>query len=120
MATIAVALSGGVDSAVSALLLADQGHEVMGVTMRLWQESPEAGDPTAEARRVAETLDIPFHVIDAVVALFDFGGRLHSMCFFDFNSPVLAGIFGYIQSHNHIWIYALADPRPCSPHQHIL
>ena len=71
--TIAVALSGGVDSAIAALLLLEQGHDVFGVTMRLWRESPQgasgetspARDPTNAARRVAEALGIAFHVVDA-------------------------------------------------------
>ena len=66
MTTVAVALSGGVDSAVAALLLADQGCEVICVTMRLWHESPQAGQETAGARRVAQALDIPLHVVDVV------------------------------------------------------
>jgi tRNA-specific 2-thiouridylase len=70
--TIAVALSGGVDSATAAALLVEQGHEVIGLTMRLWQEPAETEstdmplcDPTENARQVAQALDIPFHVVDA-------------------------------------------------------
>ena len=37
---IAVGLSGGVDSAVAALLLKREGHEVTGITMKLWREGP--------------------------------------------------------------------------------
>ena len=40
---IAVGLSGGVDSAVAALLLMKAGHEVTGVTMKLWQEGRYKG-----------------------------------------------------------------------------
>jgi tRNA-specific 2-thiouridylase len=69
-----VAMSGGVDSSTAALLLVEQGHEVIGVMMRLWAEpvadersahnrccSPEA---VAEARRVADQLDMPFYLIN--------------------------------------------------------
>ena len=40
---IAVGLSGGVDSSVAALLLRDQGHEVTGITMRLWRGTYRGG-----------------------------------------------------------------------------
>ena len=44
---ILVAMSGGVDSSVVAALLKEQGHEVIGVTMKLWEgpngEMPESG-----------------------------------------------------------------------------
>jgi tRNA U34 2-thiouridine synthase MnmA/TrmU len=39
VARIVVALSGGVDSAVAAALLADAGHDLVGVTLRLWPQS---------------------------------------------------------------------------------
>lgn len=70
-------MSGGVDSSVAAALLVAQGYEVIGLMMRLWGE-PVAGDPLgevhnrccspdamAQARRVADLLDIPFYAIDA-------------------------------------------------------
>ena len=40
---IAVGLSGGVDSSVSALLLKEQGHEVVGITMKLWRGQYRGG-----------------------------------------------------------------------------
>ncbi len=71
---IVVAMSGGVDSSVAAALLVAQGHEVIGMMMRLWSESGGGIDaPTnrcctldqmADARRVADKLGIPFYVID--------------------------------------------------------
>ena len=70
--TVAIALSGGVDSSVAAALLKARGYDVIGVMLRLWsqpgQESENACctlNAVALARRVAEMLDIPFHLIDA-------------------------------------------------------
>jgi tRNA-specific 2-thiouridylase len=71
---IVVALSGGVDSAVAAAFLVEQGYEVVGVMLRLWVEpgsseeqsnrccTPEAVD---RARRIAAQLDIPFYLVNA-------------------------------------------------------
>lgn len=69
-ARVAVAMSGGVDSSVAAALLRDQGHEVMGITMRVWDHPPlppeqeGVSDPVADALRVADRLRIPLHVVD--------------------------------------------------------
>src|SRR5579859_4935598 len=79
MARIVVAMSGGVDSSVAAALLKEQGHEVIGIMLRLWSEpgviesevdgvervvqnkccSLEAVD---DARRVARMLDMPLYL----------------------------------------------------------
>ncbi len=70
---VAVAMSGGVDSSVSAAILKDQGYEVIGLTMRLWDPTEEAGEKfgrccspedARDARRVAEQLEIPHYVIN--------------------------------------------------------
>ena len=53
-----VGMSGGVDSSVAAALLMEQGYEVAGVTLRLWEESD------ADAKRVAEALGIPHYTYD--------------------------------------------------------
>ncbi len=58
---IAIAMSGGVDSSVAAALLKEQGHEVIGVTMRLMPDDSRAEN---EAANVARALGIPHHVID--------------------------------------------------------
>lgn len=69
---ILVALSGGVDSAVSAALLKAQGYDVSGVYVRTWEheedllgECPGARD-LKDARSVAEAIDIPFSVVNFI------------------------------------------------------
>ncbi|GAB0116543.1 tRNA 2-thiouridine(34) synthase MnmA [Acidisoma sp. 7E03] len=70
---IVVAMSGGVDSSVVAGLLAEQGHEVIGVTLQLYDHGAAAkrkgaccaGEDIHDARRVADRLGIPHYVIDA-------------------------------------------------------
>lgn len=70
---IAVAMSGGVDSSVAAAILVEQGYNVVGVTMKLWN-APESGeindktcctlDSSMDARRVCDQLGIPHYTID--------------------------------------------------------
>ena len=76
---IAVAMSGGVDSSAAAALLREQGHELVGFTMQLWNQNrnintDENGEPLPsrccslddvyDARRVADTLEFPFYVLN--------------------------------------------------------
>src|ERR671929_929554 len=76
---IAVAMSGGVDSSAAAALLKEQGHDLVGFTMQLWNQrrgiSVDAeGEPLPsrccslddvyDARRVAEELGFPFYVLN--------------------------------------------------------
>jgi tRNA-specific 2-thiouridylase len=77
--TIAVAMSGGVDSSAVAAMLRAEGRNVIGLTMQLWNQRRLAGhegmpesvqgrccsiDDVYDARRVAETLGIPYYVVN--------------------------------------------------------
>jgi tRNA-specific 2-thiouridylase len=70
---VLAAMSGGVDSAVAAALLAERGHDVTGVTLKLWcygttPLSPRACctlDAIDDARRVAQRMGFPHFVVDA-------------------------------------------------------
>ncbi len=73
MSRVLVAMSGGVDSAVAAALLVEQGHDVTGVHLKLAnvpldEQVPGHGcctlDDAQDARRAAQMLDIPFYVWD--------------------------------------------------------
>ena len=67
-------MSGGVDSSVAAYLLKEQGYNVIGVTMQIWQDedyelqSHNGGccglSAVDDARRVAEQIDIPYYVMN--------------------------------------------------------
>ena len=63
---VAVGLSGGVDSAVAAALLKEQGYEVTGIHLYCWDKGPycTADKDRASALRVAKHLNIPFVVWD--------------------------------------------------------
>ena len=69
---VVVAMSGGVDSSVVATLLARAGHEVIGITLQLYDHGEAtgrkgtccAGQDVEDARRVARALDIPHYVLD--------------------------------------------------------
>lgn len=65
---IAVALSGGVDSSVSAWLLKEKGYEVHGFFMKLWSDPAQKANQDkslADAQKVAKKLNIPFQIVAA-------------------------------------------------------
>jgi len=59
-----VAMSGGVDSSVAALLLKKRGYDIVGVYMRGWSLTDCAQKDAEDARRAASVLNIPFYVFD--------------------------------------------------------
>ncbi|MDA2918110.1 tRNA 2-thiouridine(34) synthase MnmA [Desulfobacterota bacterium AH_259_B03_O07] len=66
---ILVAMSGGVDSATTAGLLKEEGHDVIGVTMQLWDYGEAeggccSGDDVRDARKVADQIGIPHYVVN--------------------------------------------------------
>lgn len=66
---VVLGLSGGVDSSVAGYLLKKQGHDVIGVFMKNWEEKDENGRCTSDqdyedARKVATKLDIPFYSVN--------------------------------------------------------
>ena len=77
--TVAVAMSGGVDSSVVAAMLRSEGYDLIGLTLQLWNQRRLAGhegmpeqvqgrccsiDDVYDARRVAETLGLPYYVVN--------------------------------------------------------
>ena len=66
---IVVGMSGGVDSSVTALLLKEQGYDVIGVFMKNWEEKDENGVCTAESdwrdvRDVCDLIGIPYYSVN--------------------------------------------------------
>jgi len=91
---VMVAMSGGVDSSVAAAMMLDAGHEVVGVTMKLWGGPSDKGccsvSDVLDARRAADAIGIDHHV-------FNFGD--------DFERDVIAP---YVAEHD-----AGRTPNPC-------
>lgn len=66
---VVIGMSGGVDSSVAALLLKQQGYDVIGIFMKNWDDTDEFGHCTADAdaedvRQVCEQIDIPFYTVN--------------------------------------------------------
>lgn len=86
-----VAMSGGVDSSVTAALMKDEGYDVTGIMLKLWKGGEENTDSGCcsvgaadDARRVADVLDIPFYV-------FNFADRFEETVIADFQRTYTAG-----------------------------
>ena len=74
--TVVVGMSGGVDSSVAALLLKEQGYNVIGLFMNNWEEKDECGVCTgeedfADVRRVAGAIGIPYYSINFAKEYYD-------------------------------------------------
>lgn len=86
-----VAMSGGVDSSVSAALLKEEGYDVTGIMLKLWKGEDQNNNSgccslgaAEDARRVADVLDIPFYV-------FNFADRFEETVIADFDRTYAEG-----------------------------
>ena len=64
MSKVVIGMSGGVDSSVAASLLKEQGYDVIGITMEMWNGEEVTSKAVNDAREVASDIGIPFHVVD--------------------------------------------------------
>ncbi|MFD0962376.1 tRNA 2-thiouridine(34) synthase MnmA [Paenibacillus chungangensis] len=73
---VVIGMSGGVDSSVAALLLKQQGYDVVGIFMKNWDDTDESGHCTAEedaedVRRVCDEIGIPYYTVNFEKQYFD-------------------------------------------------
>ena len=89
MAKVVVGMSGGVDSAVAAYLLKQQGYEAIGLTIRTW--NPDAGYSRCceidDAREVCRKLDIPYHVLNCESAFKEHVTEPFIRCYLNGRTP---------------------------------
>ena len=69
---VVIGMSGGVDSAVAAHILKEQGYDVVGLFMQNWEETDENGCCTAEedfadVRRVCDKIGIPYYSVNFII-----------------------------------------------------
>ena len=129
---ILVGLSGGVDSSVAALILKQQGHEVVGATMSIWGKDgmaaksdhkntcygPDEKEDIEEARKIAAQIGIPYYVFNCVeqyeqIVLDNFKseyiqGRTPNPCVWC-NALVKFGVLPLIAKENGIELYSSCD-----------
>lgn len=83
---IVVGMSGGVDSAVAAYLLKREGHDVVGVFMKNWEEQDDGGECTSttdwdDVRRVCDTIGVPYYAVNFAKEYWD---NVFSVCLDEF------------------------------------
>ena len=104
------ALSGGVDSSVAAALMADAGHDVAGVTLKLWGGDSDSGccsvSDVDDARRVAQQLGVDHHVFNYADEFPPFGDAYETLL-----ADVLAGDQTlFVHSEEVVASWRLFDP----------
>ena len=64
MKKVLLGMSGGVDSSVAAIVLQEQGYEVIGATMKLWNQNSQDNDIIDDAKKLCDKLGIPHHTLN--------------------------------------------------------
>ena len=110
---IVVGMSGGVDSSVAALLLKEQGYDVVGVFMKNWEEQDENGICTAETdwqdvRDVCDLIGIPCYSVNFAKEYWD---RVFSYFLKEYRESMRERI----RVISFIWCIRNSSGSPCSP-----